>query len=472
MKKLYLIIVLILFWQENAATLDLPIVTHHSLRIQFLLKENQIKVEDAVTIKNNTEHDLTSVPVLLYRLLNVESVRDMKGSPIDFSQVVQTMGDEKSMQVNAITINLLSPLAPSSSTTVSIKYSGYVFGYQEVMQYVQDRIDGEYSLIRPDALAYPMFAFPMYSSLMKAYDSHFSFDIDAIVPSGYVVASGGRLEETKATGDSITFSYRGNSPTWRMDIAVAKFKTLRDENERLTVYVLPEDEHRGVYILREMKRAIDFYSTYFGEVKNFRGFTSIEIPDGWGSQASGDYFLQAAAAFKDSQRISEMYHEIGHTWNVKGKGQVRRCRYFDEAFGSYFECLAEREFRGEKSFIDDMEESRDIFIKWANYDKRNAETPIAEYWKEELGRNSYTKGAWSLYVLHQLIGEDNFKNVIRTLLSEFADKPADFTDFQNVAERVSKKNLKKFFKEWIYGTESSKLLSEKQSIEDIVKRYH
>jgi hypothetical protein len=37
---------------------------------------------------------------------------------------------------------------------------------------------------------------------------------------------------------------------------------------------------------------------------------------------------------------------------------------------------------------------------------RNATTPIAEYEKEELGENSYTKGAWSLYVLNQIVGDE------------------------------------------------------------------
>ena len=469
--KSYFIVAFIIVWHANILASDVFTVSHHALYIQFLLKENRIHAIDEITIKNITGYTQQNIPILLYRLLNVESVADANGSPLKFAQSIRTMEDEKSWQVNAVTIELLSPLAPSGTTTLTLDYGGYIFGYPEIMQYVRDRIDEEYSLIRPDALAYPMLAEPSSSGLTKAYESQFTFEIEATVPSGYVVAGGGSLEKTTTQGDSITYYYRGMSPTWRMDVAVAKFKTLEAKENNLRVMVLSEDEQGGVYMLQGMKRVIDFYSSYFGTVKKMHGFTAIEIPDGWGSQANGDYFLQAAAAFKDSQRISEMYHEISHMWNVRGKDKVRRCRYFDEAFGSYFESLAEREFRGEKVFIDDMEKSRDLFIKWVDYDKRNGETPIAEYWKEELGRNSYTKGAWSLYVLHQLVGENSFRNIIRTLLSEYADKPVDFKDFQGVAERVSKKDLKKFFDEWIYGVESSKLLADKIAIKDIVERY-
>ena len=79
--------------------------------------------------------------------------------------------------------------------------------------------------------------------------------------------------------------------------------------------------------------------------------------------------------------------------------------------------------------------------------------------------------AWSLYVLHQLVGEERFRQIIRTFFSEFRDKPADFKDFQQVVERVSHKDLGKYFDEWISGAESSRLLVEKVPIEEIVCRY-
>ena len=469
--KICRLAVFILVLHGNMFASEVIAVSHHALHIRFLLKENRIHAIDEMTIRNNGGHAQQNVHILLYRLLNVESVADANGLPVRFTQTIRTMDDEPSWQINAVNIELPSPLAPFASTTLSLNYGGYIFGYQEIMQYVRDRIDEEYSLIRPDALAYPMVSEPSDSNLLKAYESQFAFEIEATVPSGYVVASGGSLTRTATRGDSTTFTFRGASPTWRMDVAVARFKTLEAVEDNLRVCVLPGDEQGGAYVLQEMKHVIDFYSSQFGRVKNLHGFTAIEIPDGWGSQANGDYFLQAAAAFKDSQRISEMYHEIGHTWNVKGKDEVRRCRYFDEAFASYFESLAEREFKGEEVFLGSMDKSRDLFIKWANHDKQNAETPIAMYWKEELGRNSYSKGAWSLYVLHQIVGGENFKNIIRTLLSEFADTPVGFKDFQRVAENVSSMNLQKFFDEWIYGAESSILLIDKIPIKDIVERY-
>lgn len=450
---------------------ELPQVTHYSLNVHLFPKEERLEAQALLTITNNDSQPHAEIPFLLYRLLDVQSVTDEHGTPLRFEQKVVKMEDENTWQVNACSVSLPQPLQPGSSTRLRVHYSGSIYGYPEVMAYTRDKIGEKYSLFRPDVFAYPMVARPSYQSVRQAYKAIFTYTVKVTVPYGYTTVSGGILKETKTVGDSVIFMYESKVPTWRLDIAAAKFEILKDEAHKLFAYALPEDRQGAVSVLGGMKRAIEFYSKTFGEIKNYQGYTAIEIPEGWGSQAGDYYILQAGAAFKDTANISEVYHEIAHTWNVKAKPEVKRCRWFDEAFGSYFESLAVKEFDDEKAFLTDMERSRDSFIKRVNSNKKNADTPIAEYGKEELGSNSYTKGAWSLYVLHEIVGTEKFREIIRSLLSEYETKPADFKDFQVVAERVTKRSLKKYFDEWIYGIESSRLLMEKVSIAEIVKRY-
>jgi aminopeptidase N len=260
-------------------------------------------------------------------------------------------------------------------------------------------------------------------------------------------------------------------PTWRIDIAGAKFSLVSDPIDRLVIYCLPQDLAGAQRILKEVKKVVELYSSLFSRPKLYAGYTIIEIPDGLGSQASDLYVLQTPAAFTDSTRIGEMYHEVAHTWNAMSKRDVQRCRWFDEAFASYLEALAIFSFYGRQAFEDELEKSREIFVRWANYDRQVYDTPIADHGKKELGRHSYTKGAWSLYVLNQVVGDQTFTQIFRAMLAEYETRAMDFDDFRAVVERISKRNLKKFFDEWIYGTESSRLLVDGVSITDIVKRY-
>ncbi len=470
MRKVHLVLLLCAFWTKVGVSLELPSVTHYSLRLHLFPSEQRFEAEARMTIANNTKQPISEIPFLLYRLLDAQAVADESGSAIRFSQTIQKFKEVPTWQANLIRIELPKPLLASKSITVVMKYGGSVYGYPEVLPYVQDRIDEQYSLIRPDALAYPMLSLPSFPILLASYQSKFTFDIHATVPSGYVVVCGGRLIDSTSNDDSVTFKFESKGPVSRMFIAAAKFKVLSDNKEYLSVYYLPEDEQGAAYVLQEMKRVIKLYSSLFGQVRSYKGYTTIEIPEGWGSQADEYSILQAASAFK-AGKISEVYHEIAHTWNVKAKPEVQRCRWFDEAFAMYFEALAIREFKGDSAFQKHMEGLRERWIQRATKDRKNFDTPIAEYGKQELGQNSYTKGAWSLYVLHQLVGEEKFRQIIRTLLAEFTDKPADFKDFQDVAEKVSRKNLTKFFDEWIYGSRSSQLLVNKEPINAITNRY-
>ena len=478
MKKILLFALLCFLWIQNvsASPTELPSVTHYSLQIQLFPKEERLEAIARMTVTNKTGQAFSELPFLLYRLLDVQRVSDDKGSSLTFNQTITRLAEadvKNNLQANLIKVQLPKPLPPGAAIDLTMSYSGSIYGYPEVMAYVNDRVSEKYSLIRPDALAYPMLAHATQESWQKAYglDVPFTYDLEVTVPNGYVVACGGSQQDVLPKEDMTTFLFKSKVSTWRIDIAAAKFKQLNDGPKKLAVYFMPEDEKNAADILNGVSKAVSLYSEMFGELKDYQGYTVIEIPDGWGSQASDYYLLETAAAFKDLKRILEVYHEVAHTWNAKAKPEVRRTRWFDEAFAMYFQAIALREFEGEKAYQAELAGDREYFIKRVKRDQRNFDTPIAEYGKYELGGNSYSKGAWSLYVLHQLVGEEQFRQIIRTFLSEFRDKPADFKDFQQVAERVSRRDLGKYFNEWIYGAESSRLLVEKVPLAEIVRRY-
>jgi len=450
---------------------DIAKVTRYELGVRIDPAEEHLTASAQITLTNPTTKVYREIPFLLYRLLAVDAAQDEKGSPLAFRQAVVSMSDEKNWQVNSVTLTLREPLPPSGTTRITLKYSGAIFGYREVMGYVLDHIGEDYTLLRPDSLAYPMLAGPSSESLFAAYDTLFTYELAITVPTGMVAACGGLPGEASTADGTETFRFASRVPTWRMDIAVAKFKVLKNAAGNLVVYALPEDEGGAGNLLKEMQRVMEFYTLRFGPSKRATAYTVIEIPSGWGSQASDFYILQDAGAFKDPKRTHELYHEIGHSWNMKARPEVRRTRWFDEAFASYFEAIALRQFAGQKAFDDRMAGYRERFRSAAKKDSRNATTPIAEYGKEELGDNSYTKGAWSLYVLNQIVGDERFNQIIRTSMTDFSEHPAGFGDFQGVAESVSKRDLSRFFKEWIFGAESSDLLVGDASIQEIVERY-
>jgi hypothetical protein len=454
-----------------AAGADLPTVSHYALNIRFDLADQRIKVVATLVIRNTSDESFTRLPVLLYRLLTVGQVVDRSGMRVPFTQEVVPLKDVPQLQVNRVIVDLPAPLRPHDSVAVTMVYEGYVLGYSEVMEYLKDKIDEEYSILRPDVFAFPAVAEPTFVSVLATYGAKFTWSLTATVPSGYRVACGGILTDSATRGDSSTFVYRSKIPTWRIDCAAARFAVLGDQREKLLIFHLPADSIGARRVLEASRNVIRFYSSEFGRPKHYEGYTVIEIPEGWGSQAGDFYFLQTAAAFRDSTRLGEVYHEIGHSWNALASVEIQRCRWFDEAFASYFEALAIRAFNGETAFRDQLQKYRVSFVRRANQDREVAETPIAEYGKKEFGRYSYTKGAWSLYVLNSIVGDKQFASTIRAMLAEFDDRPINFEDFEKLCERIAGRDLGKFFREWIFGAESSGLLVHEVPIDEIVQRY-
>jgi hypothetical protein len=165
------------------------------------------------------------------------------------------------------------------------------------MAYVRDRIGTEYTLLRPDALAYPMLAKASVQSYTEAYEMRFTYQEEIAVPNGFTVASGGIPQATSSKGAVQTFRFASRIPTWRMDIAVAQFKVVKNRLGNLVVYSLLHDQSRAETLMKEMERVLTFYSNRFGSANRANLYTVIEIPDGWGSQASDFYILQEAGAF-------------------------------------------------------------------------------------------------------------------------------------------------------------------------------
>jgi len=74
-------------------------------------------------------------------------------------------------------------------------------------------------------------------------------------------------------------------------------------------------------------------------------------------------------------------------------------------------------------------------------------------------------------VLHEIVGDENFNQIMRTFLSDFSARPANFKDFEGVVAQVFGRDLSRYFDEWIFGTESSQLLLGNASIQEMVQRY-
>jgi hypothetical protein len=67
--------------------------------------------------------------------------------------------------------------------------------------------------------------------------------------------------------------------------------------------------------------------------------------------------------------------------------------------------------------------------------------------------NNGGRGVWVLHMLRHIVGDSTFFNIMKSYFADprFAYGNATTEDFTNICQQVSKKDLRRYFQQWIYG---------------------
>jgi aminopeptidase N len=334
------------------------------------------------------------------------------------------------------------------------------------MGYVRDRIDPAFTILRPDAWAYPEVGVPSFAARRARGFVYFDYLARVTVPAAIasdeepseageptaarplVVANGGRLVERVPHDDgTVTWVYENVLPAWRMDFAIAPYGVLEDAGYR--AYYLPGDSTAAPRVLAAVVHAMRRYTDRFGPLREAPPFAVVEIPDGFGSQADVTSILQTAAAFADSTRVNEVYHEVSHLWNVDPTDVSPR---WNEGLASFLE----HQTAGELAATNALEERVAFIRQWLldRFEKRPElrEIPMIQYGGRGQTDLAYSVGMLMFDVLHRTVGREAFDRVIGGFYARYADTGASTDDFARLASEASGHDLAPLFDDWMYTT--------------------
>ena len=441
----------------------------YDLVITVDLENERISGSARIRLRNENTRAVEEASLLLYRLLSVQGVRDGAGKQLAFAQAIVVFEDFTKLQVNQVRIPLVPALAPGKETTVEISYGGHVLGYAETgMAYIRDRVDSAYTLLRDDTHAYPTAGYPSRRQQRGAGLPVYEYTARITVPSTHTVANGGQLVERMNHGATTTFVYRSVEPSWRMDFAIAPFRTIR--RGKLTVFYLPADSAGALRIIEAMSRTLELYTRWFGALREESPFAVIEIPDGWGSQTDVTSILQAAAAFREPKREHELYHEISHLWNVTET--ERPAPRWNEGLATFLEDLATDSLSARAT----TDSNAIRFARWLEERARTDSTlrtvaPV-DYGKREMTGYSYSVGSVMFYGLYRLVGHDVFRRIIGDYYRAHGSKGGNTADFVRIAKQLSPVDLDRYFADWLYSARWVDIVSSAESPRDLYARYH
>ena len=433
---------------------------------------NTLSATAAITFINKNESPVTRVPVILYRSLQVEEVRNDKAETLQFTQRLGRLADWELYHANIVTIDLDRPVPAGGTTTIEIDYAGPVVGIQESgMVYVQDSLDPEFTIIRGESSIFPHLAEPTTDSLQYRFGrGNDTFDqfISITVPDDVVVASGLVLSDKRTKDRMTTWDYRSLQPNFHIILPIAAYEVI--ETAAARIYYFPEDREGAQRVAKGMDDAMTLFEDWFGALEEELSFAVAQIPESYGSQALRPTVILDTRAFRSPSSMPELYHELSHFWNVRDPALA--ASRWDEGLAMYLQEIVQREldedseelsstwsnaFRGLKRELDEHPEYRDV--------------PLVKAGERQLTSVlSYRAGQLMFALLDRRLGRERLLEVLGAFYQAHATSGATSEEF--AAFVVSQApGAERIIDEWFLGSDYSNLVLAEPDFDTLVLRY-
>ncbi len=302
------------------------------------------------------------------------------------------------------------------------------------------------------SLSEPTFASTWFPCNDIPYDKAFA-DIHITNDSLFTSVSNGILVSEEIVNGRKTAYWKTIYPisTYLISLYSSEYVNFTDyyysniSNDSLPIeyYVFPEHLENAKKDFSEHPKMIEFFAETFGEypfIKEKYGVAEFLWQLGAMEHQTitgiGSNFVSGRKYFNDIYA-----HELAHHWfgNAVGPKSWKDI-WLNEGFATYCEALYDEHIAG----FDGLKSS--MLSKYQD----NFSGKLYDPGDDLFSLTIYNKGAWALHMLRWEVGDSTFFKILREYFEEFKYKSASTENFISVCEKISGKDLTKFFNQWIY----------------------
>lgn len=285
-------------------------------------------------------------------------------------------------------------------------------------------------------------------------------DIKITNDSSQTSVSNGILVSKELHRDRMTYHWKTYYPISTYLICLYSSKYMEFEDKYISAggdtmpiqyYAFPNHLEEAKIDFKDTPKMIEFFSKTFGEypfIKEKYGIAEFLWQMGAMEHQTitgiGSNFISGKNFFEDVY-----VHELAHHWwgNAIGPSTWKDI-WLNEGFSTYSEALYAESKSGKEALQSTMlSKFSDEFSNTIYDPGKNLFSPTV-----------YDKGAWVLHMLRWEVGDSVFFNILRTYFEKYKYKNASTNDFIHVCENLSKRDLSKFFDQWVFtGKENIQL---------------
>jgi len=427
--------------------------THFHMQDENYIKPNQKKID---IFKYNLSFDLYPEK----KIFKANAV--LTGQVLDQNIQSIDLNFYDNFNIEKVLLNGVSTEFENEGTTLSIPYDS-LLGKEFIIEVVYEGtpkkagLDGfVFGKRNGESLVYnlsePTFSSTWFPCNDLPYDKSF-LEMSITNDSDAVSVSNGILIDVKTNGDRRTYNWRTEYPIATYLIAIYSSKYISfndkyislDKKDTMDVdyFVLFDKLENAKVDFSGHVKMLEVLSKLFGEypfIKEKYGVAEfLWFPGAMEHQTItgvSSNMISGKNFFEDTY-----VHELAHQWwgNAVSPKSWKDI-WLNEGFATYSEALYYEALSGKKALQSTM------ISKYSS----NFSGSLSEPGTYLFTRTMYDKGAWVLHMLRWEVGDSSFFNILKTYYETFKYSNASTTDFKNICEKVSEKNLDKFFEQWVY----------------------
>jgi len=295
-----------------------------------------------------------------------------------------------------------------------------------------------------------------------APNQKFTSEVTCRVPEGMTVISNGRkVSETKdpATG-LVAVAWKQEKPhaNYLISLAAGNFKKVEDRHRDipLAFYTPPSDLSEAKNSFHDTKDMMEFFEKEIGVPYPWPKYDQVVVNDfvaGGMENTSATTLSDGTLFTSDTENIrtSEglVAHELAHQWF----GDLVTCKdwshvWLNEGFASYYAQLYGGHKHGRDELLYSLYGTARGIVGRTNV-KATVERRYDDA-RELFSYLAYDKGAWVLHMLRSQLGDDLYRQCVKTYLERHQYGSVVTEDFNRVIEELSGRGFDQFFDQWVY----------------------
>lgn len=422
-------------------------IIHYAFNLTFSDQTDEIKGIASITLQCKQK----DVKQIRLDLVNIADKWKGKGMSVE-SITINNKVLKYTHKNDELLIQLEASPAINESITIVINYSGIPAGGMKI----QPTKFGDRSFMCEN---WPNNARHWLPTVDHPYDKA-TCEFIVSAPAHYKVVSNGLLlEESLIDKDTKLTHWKQSVPVscWLFVLGIADFAVqyVDDFNGKsIQTWVYPKDRDKGFLDFKSpTKQVLQFYSDYVGPYA-YEKLANIETQSvGGGMETSSAIFYdEKLVTGEQSVRLRNVViHEIAHQWFGNAVTESTwDDAWLSEGFATFFTLLFIENAYGHEEFLAGIKAARktvyDLTKKDSSFSivaNRSAETGLVT------SGLTYQKGAWTLHMLREKMGHDNFRKGIQAYYKKYFNANTNTSNFIAEMENASGQDLKTFFNQYL-----------------------